>query len=266
MQQRTLNNQDGIALGQILFIIVILAIIAAAIAAGSGSFNANMGTENAKAMAEVIIQTCDDYQRAVQMMTMRNGCDITAIDWTPSGWPPGFSSPPNADFTNGNGTNRTGNGQCALYDPRGGGMLFKPLPSSAKISNSSNLYTYSGVTQSNYDAFAGYPELSGSAHMVAYGNHQINDVILTYNYIDNKVCTQVNNILKVSYSSVIAFSWSNIDQNSIYLRGWNVGSEDNNNPGLLEIVGSSTAIPFQGCNTDYYGNGANTYYCALMIR
>ena len=41
MKQRTLNNQDGIALGPILFIIAILAIIAAAIAAGTGEFTAN---------------------------------------------------------------------------------------------------------------------------------------------------------------------------------------------------------------------------------
>lgn len=85
MTTRTLNNQDGIALGPILFIIAILAIIAAAIAAGSGSFTANSNTESAKAMAETIITSCDDYQRAVQIVTMQNGCDPTALDWTPNG-------------------------------------------------------------------------------------------------------------------------------------------------------------------------------------
>ena len=48
MELRTLNNQDGIALGPILFIIAILAILAAAIAAGNGGFNANTTTDSAK--------------------------------------------------------------------------------------------------------------------------------------------------------------------------------------------------------------------------
>ena len=53
MKQSKLNTQDGIALGPILFIIAILAVIAAAIAAGAGSFNANTGTESVKATARV---------------------------------------------------------------------------------------------------------------------------------------------------------------------------------------------------------------------
>ena len=130
MTTRTLNNQDGIALGPILFIIAILAIIAAAIAAGSGSFTANSNTESAKAMAETIITSCDDYQRAVQIVTMQNGCDPTALDWTPNGggYPTGVTTWNGGDWTYGNGTNRAGNGQCAVFDPRGGGMIYKNFP------------------------------------------------------------------------------------------------------------------------------------------
>ena len=51
MTPRTLNNQDGIALGPILFIIAILAIIAAAIAAANGGFTANTTTESDKSKA-----------------------------------------------------------------------------------------------------------------------------------------------------------------------------------------------------------------------
>ena len=101
MKQRTLNNQDGIALGPILFIIAILAILAAAIAAGSGSFTANTNTESAKAMAETIINSCDDYQRDVQIVMLQNECDATTLDWTPNGggYPTGVTTWNSADCT-----------------------------------------------------------------------------------------------------------------------------------------------------------------------
>jgi hypothetical protein len=50
---RRLHSEAGIALGPILFIIAVLAIIAGAIAAGAGGFTANTNTESANAMAEV---------------------------------------------------------------------------------------------------------------------------------------------------------------------------------------------------------------------
>ena len=68
MKQRIIKNQDGIALGPIVFIIAILAIIAAAIAAGAGGFSANTKTESAKAMAQVIVNQCGAYQDAVNLM------------------------------------------------------------------------------------------------------------------------------------------------------------------------------------------------------
>jgi len=66
---------------------------------------------------------------------MNNSCDITALDYTPNGggWPANTTWH-TGDWTGGNGTNQAGNGQCALFDPRGGGMQFKPLPGAALTS------------------------------------------------------------------------------------------------------------------------------------
>ena len=116
MKQRTLNNQHGIALGPILFIIAILAILAAAIAAGSGSFTANTNTESAKAMAEAIVNQCGAYQSAINRM-LANECDETKLDWTPNGggYPTGLTWN-TADYTGGNGTNQavTVNARCLI--------------------------------------------------------------------------------------------------------------------------------------------------------
>ena len=55
MIETRLRGNAGIALGPILFIIAILAILAAAIAAGSGSFNTSTASEGNKAKASALI-------------------------------------------------------------------------------------------------------------------------------------------------------------------------------------------------------------------
>ena len=55
MRANALNNQRGIALGPILFIIAVLAILVAAIAAGAGGFRVSTGAEDDKLMAQVIV-------------------------------------------------------------------------------------------------------------------------------------------------------------------------------------------------------------------
>jgi hypothetical protein len=75
-----LQGEAGIALGPILFIIAILAILAAAIAAGSGSFNASTNTEGNKAKASAIIQVGDNLKVGMDRLTMENG--ISYNGWT----------------------------------------------------------------------------------------------------------------------------------------------------------------------------------------
>src|SRR5580704_10446143 len=67
------HNDAGIAIGPILFIIAILAILAAAIAAGSGSFTAPTASEGAKTKASAIIQLGDNIKMGMDRLTMENG-------------------------------------------------------------------------------------------------------------------------------------------------------------------------------------------------
>ena len=84
MELRTLNNQDGIALGPILFIIAILAIIAAAIAAGSGSFTANTKTVNTNVRASTLIQQGETLANNFQAL-LTNEISYTSITFDT--WP-----------------------------------------------------------------------------------------------------------------------------------------------------------------------------------
>lgn len=82
VRHERLSRSAGIALGPILFIIAILAILAAAIAAGSGSFNASTNTEGNKAKASALIQIGDNLKVGMDRLTMENG--ISYNGWTTS--------------------------------------------------------------------------------------------------------------------------------------------------------------------------------------
>ena len=260
------HHQSGIALGPILFIIAILALLAAAISAGSGGFNASTSTESAKAMAEVIVNSCGAYQDALNLM-FGNGCDVTKIDWTPNVWPSGATIQ-NLDFTGGNGTGHTGNGQCAMYDPRGGGMLLKSLPPSAQVTTR-GVYIDAQANSSAYDTWASYPMIAGTACLKGFSSSSTTGaVILTYNYVDSNVCSQIDTLLQINgpSSKSMLFSWSNSDQNSLFLLGWNIGIRDGSSE-CFEQNNTAAATSIQGCYPDAYASGnANTYYCGVMIR
>ena len=82
MKPRTLNNQDGIALGPILFIIAILAIIAAAIAAGSVVDLRRIRLQiQVKSIAQSIIQYANIVAGGVDKLVSENGCDDTQINF-----------------------------------------------------------------------------------------------------------------------------------------------------------------------------------------
>jgi hypothetical protein len=74
------RRDAGIALGPILFIIAILAILAAAIAAGSGSFNASTAADGNKAKASAVIQIGDNMKVGMDRLTMENG--VAYNGWT----------------------------------------------------------------------------------------------------------------------------------------------------------------------------------------
>ena len=204
LTKRTATNQ-GIALGPILFIIAILAVLAAVISAGSGAFNANTKTESAKAMAQVIVAMCDDFQRAQQKMVMENGCDETKLDFSPPGYPPGATWV-QGNFTGTTGTSRSGNGQCAFFDVRGGGVLFKQIPSAALDTTLTGAFLSANDGGVNEDAYAGYP-----LFLTAYCINNLGvcsssaastsnaSILMIINYVNYSTCKEINNILQFNH-------------------------------------------------------------------
>ncbi|MDR3424735.1 MAG: hypothetical protein P4M13_06610 [Alphaproteobacteria bacterium] len=75
-----LDSNAGIAIGPILFIIAILAILAAAIAAGSGSFTAGTGTESNRTKSTALIQIGENLKIGMDRITMASGMDPTTVN------------------------------------------------------------------------------------------------------------------------------------------------------------------------------------------
>jgi hypothetical protein len=71
--QERFQPNAGIAIGPILFIIAILAILAAAIAAGSGSFTAGTSQESSRTKAAALIQIGENLKVGMDRMMMENG-------------------------------------------------------------------------------------------------------------------------------------------------------------------------------------------------
>lgn len=73
------SAEAGIAIGPILFIIAILGILAAAIAAGSGSFTAGTGGESNSTKASALIQIGENLKVGYDRVTMEAGTDVCNV-------------------------------------------------------------------------------------------------------------------------------------------------------------------------------------------
>ena len=176
MKQRTLNNQDGIALGPILFIIAILAIIAAAIAAGSGGFTANTTTESDKSKAELLLNYADAVDNGVQSL-LTNGCEDTQLNFATSQVGPDFQNP-----------NAPTDHSCDVFDPRGGNVVYASAPQYAAYWNN-----YGNWWQAGWVILGDVEFMNvGTTCGCGTGNDLAIGIMVTQG-----VCQQINNILGI---------------------------------------------------------------------
>ena len=158
MDSRRLTPNAGIAIGPILFIIAILAILAAAIAAGSGSFTAGTSAESDKTKAGSLIQIGDNLKIGMDNIIMSGGQSTATIITDPTA---------TAAATD-------------LFSPTGGGIA---SPSVGMANAPTDIWYYpSGLIQglgtggTNYDYLA---VLSVSATVCAQINSLVQGMPLT---------------------------------------------------------------------------------------
>ncbi len=113
---RCARKDRGIAIGPILFVVALLAVLAAAIAAGSGAFSSNTSTERARAMAQALISQGQEMKLATELV-MGNGCNDTQVSFQHTG-------PTGSSFNN---LTSPADGRCRVFHPNGGRISY-PFP------------------------------------------------------------------------------------------------------------------------------------------
>ena len=208
-----LQTNAGIALGPILFIIAILAILAAAIAAGSGSFNASTSSEGNKTKASAIIQIGDNLKTGMDRLTMENGVDYNA-------WVIGVANTQN---------------NVDLFSPTGGGIA--PPSTAMAGSPGSDVWLYPQIAIPNLGTYNTTPANTLQVAMlnVAQGVCQeINNRANGQNVAP--VVAALGNFAKPASAGNIASTtiaaWPDtVGANTVNLFGKPVGCVNNNNPG-----------------------------------
>ena len=237
-------NQSGIAIGPILFIIAILAVLAAAIAAGSGSFTAGTSNEKAKTFSSSIMTQAGAIKNGVEKVLIGNSCTVNDLAFDS----PGFSG----DEKSGGTT-----ASCNVYDITGGGVLPASLPTGAQDLTlaPSGFSIYAGMYMFEFNRGTGLaevvPHMSGT-------NWMSGQLMLFAPYITHDVCVSLNQMcnanppsyapLSTTYSLMMGFHQ---DTNS----GIN-GAADSGNLGPYSLSNSTTQCGCVQGNSSYTNNGA----------
>ena len=242
------QREQGVALGPILFIIAILAVIAAAIAAGSGAFNANTGTESDKAMAEAIVQQVDTLDAAFQAVRS-NGCSASQIN---------FVNPTVSGYTN---PNAPSDNSCNIFNPSGGSIQWQFPPSRAL--DAVNFGSYTGIGQWVYtdmciSGVSGAPWNCWQSPQYA----QYDEIVMVLPFITLGVCQQLDKIYNFAYESSNSGN-SGANQTAYYTGTWGGGSSvqaNGNDSGALN------GCLNQGNVNQYPGQNANWFYHVFVVQ
>lgn len=168
-------SQSGIVIGPILFIVAILAVLATAIAAGSGSFNSDTSAVKAKAQASAILEYANEVKMAVDRVR-GHGCADEQVS---------FENPLYGNYVN---PNAPGNKSCHVFDPNGGGISYKTSLVSALDDTLSSDYGF------GYWVFSGRSCIMGVGTCISAGSSR-GQLLMGQNYIRKDVCLEINKAL-----------------------------------------------------------------------
>ncbi len=203
--ERCLDPEAGIAVGAILFVIAVLAILAGAIAAGSGSFTSGTTNESDSTKASAIIQIGDNLKTGMDRLFMENQIPFANVDT--------------------NTANTSGNNQ--LFSPAGGGIT----PPAWSMANQPSTDGTAATGDIWYFPYASVPGV---------GSGGTNYDILAVLSVAQGVCNNINtraigiptpavndlgNFASTANDSTLATNWPAL------MNGHTVGCVQNNNTG-----------------------------------
>ena len=163
-------NQRGIAIGPILYIVAILAVLVSAIAAGAGSFSGDTSAISAKAQASAILEYANEVKFAVDRV-LGKGCTNTEIS---------FENPIVSGYTN---PNAPSDKSCHVFDVNGGGIIFKK--EQENWIDSAQDGEYQGFT-------------FGSGNFVNDLGTTNRELIVRFYNLKNDICKQINKMADIN--------------------------------------------------------------------
>lgn len=158
------NLQRGIAIAPILFVVAILAVLAVAIAAGSGAFSGDTSAVSAKAQAAAILEYANEVKFAVDRV-LGKGCLDTQIS---------FENPIVSGYTN---PNAPSDKSCHVFDVNGGGIVLKK-------------YSFFG-------SFGFYTCGAANTALNGVGSSQC-DLYMIFRGLNLSICQEVNKLIGIS--------------------------------------------------------------------
>jgi hypothetical protein len=238
---RSRNGEAGIALAPILFLLAIIAIIAAVASSSVGGFSANTTTEGGKITASAIIRVGEDLQNAVRRVSS-HGCTDTQIN---------FNNPVVSGYTN---PNAPTDGSCDVFGPNGGAMTFPMVTASVLEQTDAARFFIQG-----FDTFLG--QGTGS-----------NGILAAFLPVDSQsLCQQINGELGLG-TSYVRRAWYNTNA---HFNGSNYGNGSYDTIGFDGYGASGPPTPTMACFTsDSLGISASVspyyaqyfFYVILLIR
>ena len=186
-------NQRGIAIGPILYIVAILAVLVSAIAAGSGSFNGDTSAISAKVKASAIIEYANEVKFAVDKL-LAKGCKDTEISF--EGHIEGGIINPNSPSDK----------SCHVFNVNGGGVAIKYA----------NLFGASAIwfVASN----------DADSNLNGIGNSYNSDLYMRFMFDSNSashvaICKEINNLFGIDTVPELGGSFSSKIFDGTYLDG-----------------------------------------------
>ena len=175
------NNQRGIVIGPILAVVALLAVLASAIAAGSGSFNGDTSAVKAKAQASAILGYVNEVQIGVDRVLSR--CPDTQISLANS-VDSGYAENPLAPADK----------SCHVFDVNGGGVLIKEPPQDVDLT---------GVPpEIRYYFIHGNYRVMGFGNMPSdVGGNSGRELIIMLPGLRRELCLKINDMADVTMES-----------------------------------------------------------------
>jgi type II secretory pathway pseudopilin PulG len=174
---------SGVAIGPILFVIALLAILATAIAAGSSTFSSGTEHENARVAASAVLSYAEQVRTAVARM-LALGVRPTALSFSyPAKLHGGGTETPPGNNHNNNCTTD----ECEVFSLQGGGLLAQDFTAYAIPNPSGWQATWRTVGSPDFAVF----KMSGLGTSDG-------ELVLIYYNIQRRICDEINNL--VGYS------------------------------------------------------------------